>query len=121
MDKLRHMAKDMTLNYAGEWNKSMVYRKNDVVRMHGSTYICTTDKLSEDRRMGAQYKPEHDKDAWEQYTSGYIWTGQWMDKGEYFPGDVINYNGEQYACVKHGRFFIQFTKELLVDQVSGKK
>ena len=104
MDKLRHMAKDMTLNYAGEWNKSMVYRKNDVVRMHGSTYICTTDKLSEDRRMGSQYKPEHDKDAWEQYTSGYIWTGQWMDKGEYYPGDVINYNGEQYACVKHGRF-----------------
>ena len=104
MDRLRHMAKDMTLNYAGEWNKSMIYRKNDVVRMHGSTYICTTDKLSEDRRMGAKYKPEHDKDAWEQYTSGYIWTGQWMDKGEYYPGDVINYNGEQYACVKHGRF-----------------
>ena len=104
MDRLRHMAKDMTLNYAGEWNKSMIYRKNDVVRMHGSTYICTTDKLSEDRRMGAKYKPEHDRDAWEQYTSGYIWTGQWMDKGEYYPGDVINYNGEQYACVKHGRF-----------------
>ena len=46
MDKLRHMAKDMTLNYAGEWNKSMVYRKNDVVRMHGSNYIFTNDKLS---------------------------------------------------------------------------
>ena len=29
---------------------------------------------------------------------------QWMDKGEYYPGDIINYNGEQYACVKHGRF-----------------
>ena len=78
-------------------HRQTLYQKNDVVRMHGSTYICTTDKLGEDRRMGSQYKPEHDKEAWEQYTSGYIWTGQWMDKGEYYPGDVINYNGEQYA------------------------
>ena len=36
-------------------------------------------------RFGWNYKPEHDKEGWEQYTSGYIWTGQWMDKGEYYP------------------------------------
>ena len=104
MDKLRHLAKDMTLDYCGEWNKSKIYDKNDVVRIGGSTWICTTDKYREDNRFGWNYKPEHDKEGWEQYTSGYIWTGQWMDKGEYYPGDIINYNGEQYACVKHGRF-----------------
>jgi len=97
MDKLRHFAKDMTLDYAGEWNKSKIYDKNDVVRIGGSTWICTTDKYREDNRFGWNYKPEHDKEGWEQYTSGYIWTGQWMDKGEYYPGDIINYNGEQYA------------------------
>ena len=37
MDKLRHFAKDMTLDYAGEWNKSKIYDKNDVVRIGGST------------------------------------------------------------------------------------
>ena len=39
MDRLRHMAKDMTLDYVGEWNKSKkYYDKNDVVRimdLHG--------------------------------------------------------------------------------------
>lgn len=104
MDKLRHLAKDMTLDYVGEWNKSKKYYKNDVVRMGGSTWICTTDKYSEDHLIGPKYKPEHDSQGWEQYTSGYIWTGNYMDKGEYFPGDIVNYNGEQYACVKHGRY-----------------
>ena len=93
------MAKDMTLDYVGEWNKSKKYYKNDVVRVNGSTWICTTDKLSEDNLIGAKYKPEHDTNAWEQYTSGYMWTGQYKDKGEYYPGDIVNYNGEQYACV----------------------
>ena len=104
MDRLRHMAKDMTLDYVGEWNKSKTYDKNDVVRVGGSTWVCTTDKYREDNRFGWNTKPEHDTEGWEQYTSGYIWTGQWMDKGEYYPGDIVNYNGDQYTCVKHGRF-----------------
>ena len=88
----------MTLDYAGEWNKSKIYDKNDVVRIGGSTWICTTDKYREDNRFGWNYKPEHDKEGGTIYLWLYL---DWLVDGwgEYYPGD-INYNGEQGAC-KH--------------------
>jgi len=103
MEKLRDLASNLRQEYRGEWRPGAVYNKNDVVRVNGAAYVCKTDKYSEDKLKGEHYKPEHDTAGWEQYSAGYCWTGNWKEKGEYYPGDIVNYNGERHVCVKHGK------------------
>ena len=99
-----NIAKELSQDYRGEWRPGVSYRKNDVVRMNGAAYVCKTDKYFENNLYGERYKPEHDSEGWDRYSSGYCWTGQWMENGEYYPGDIINYNGDRYVCKKHGKF-----------------
>ena len=104
MEKLRDLASNLRQEYRGEWRHGAVYNKNDVVRVNGTSYICKTDYYSEHNKHGYNYKPEHDSSGWEKYSSGYCWTGQWKPKGEYYPGDIVNYNGERHVCLKHGKY-----------------
>ena len=104
MEKLRDLASNLRQEYRGEWRNGAVYNKNDVVRVNGTSYICKTDYYSEHNKHGYNYKPEHDSSGWEKYSSGYCWTGQWKPKGEYYPGDIVNYNGERHVCLKHGKY-----------------
>lgn len=104
MEKLRDLASNLRQEYRGEWRHGAVYNKNDVVRVNGTAYVCKTDYYSEHNKIGYNYKPEHDSAGWEKYSAGYCWTGQWKEKGEYYPGDIVNYNGERHVCVKHGKY-----------------
>lgn len=104
MEKLRDLASNLRQEYRGEWRHGAVYNKNDIVRVNGTAYVCTTDYYSENNKQGYNYKPEHDSSGWEKYSAGYCWTGQWKPKGEYYPGDIVNYNGERHVCLKHGKY-----------------
>jgi len=108
MDNIRtnfsNIAKELSQDYRGEWRHGVAYRKNDVVRVNGSAYVCKTDKYFQNNLHGEKFKPEHDSEGWDRYSAGYCWTGQWMENGEYYPGDIINYNGDRYVCKKHGKF-----------------
>ena len=100
---LKGIAQNLTQDYRGEWRHGAVYRRNDVVRVNGRAYICKTDKYNQNQSRGEKFKPEIDKSAWDSYSSGYMWTGQWKECGEYYPGDIVNYNSEQYVCMQYGR------------------
>lgn len=104
MEKLRDLASNLRQEYRGEWRHGAVYNKNDIVRVNGAAYVCTTDYYSEHNKHGYNYKPEHDSSGWQRYSAGYCWTGQWKPKGEYYPGDIVNYNGERHVCLKHGKY-----------------
>jgi len=104
MEKLRDLASNLRQEYRGEWRHGAVYNKNDIVRVNGTAYVCTTDYYSENKKHGYNYKPEHDSTGWQKYSAGYCWTGQWKSKGEYYPGDIVNYNGERHVCLKHGKY-----------------
>ena len=103
MIDLKGIAQNLTQDYRGEWRHGAVYNRNDVVRVNGRAYICKTDYYTNNDKRGEKFKPENDKNGWEAYSSGYMWTGQWKENGEYYPGDVTNYNGDQYVCTEHGR------------------
>lgn len=103
MEKLTNIAKNLTQDYRGEWREGIAYNKNDVVRVNGAAYICKTDKYATNDWFGEKYKPENDTQGWDRYSSGYMWTGQWMENGTYYPGDIVNYNGDRYVCMRHGR------------------
>lgn len=103
MLNLRGLADNLNQNYRGEWRQGVVYNRNDVVRVNGRAYVCKTDYYFENQSYGEKFKPEIDSQGWDSYSSGYMWTGQWKENGEYYPGDVVNYNGEQYVCMNYGR------------------
>jgi hypothetical protein len=103
MINLRGLANNLTQSYRGEWRHGVTYNRNDVVRVNGRAYVCKTDFYFENQAYGEKYKPEIDSQGWEAYSSGYMWTGQWKENGEYYPGDVINYNGDQYVCMQYGK------------------
>lgn len=100
---LQSISKNLTQNYKGEWRSGEIYKLNDVVRVNGRAYICKTDYYEENNVHGHKVKPEVDSSGWEAYSSGYMWTGQWREYGEYYPGDIVNYNGDQYVCMEYGR------------------
>ena len=46
MEKLRDLASNLRQEYRGEWRHGAVYNKNDIVRVNGTAYVCTTDYYS---------------------------------------------------------------------------
>jgi hypothetical protein len=100
---LQSISKNLTQDYKGEWKSGQIYKLNDVVRVNGRAYICKTNYYNENNTYGDKVKPEIDPSGWETYSSGYMWTGQWKEFGEYYPGDIVNYNADQYVCITYGK------------------
>lgn len=105
--------------WKGYFQMETAYKKNDVVFYNGSAYACIKD-MDEYVIRGGQsvettfygtevpdfviktyypYNPEY----WQQITRGINFRGMWMPHRNWAPGDVVEYGGSLYICIKEGK------------------
>ena len=99
-----HGAIDLTQikqHWRGKWDPSVCYQINDVVKYRGQSFVCVTTDLYENRRRGYEYKPTESGDVWKTFSYGYLVRGTWEWKSEYYPGNIVKYNGDWYLCEQY--------------------
>jgi len=89
--------------WRNEWNTSISYNKDDVVRYGGSTWVCirqhTSSAFQTDLDFLANPGDSEPTPAWTKMTDGYAWRGQWQQSTLYAPGDIVLYGGVVYLTV----------------------
>ena len=99
-----HGAIDLTQikqHWRGKWDPSVFYKINDVVKYRGQSFVCVTTDLYENRRRGYEYKPTESGGVWKTFSHGYLVRGTWEWKSEYYPGNIVKYNGDWYLCEQY--------------------
>ena len=71
------------------------YRTGDFVRHGGSLYIAIQDNTN--------LQPDAWPAYWEKVIDGRSWRDTWEDNIEYFPGEIVNWQGTSYQCIAYHR------------------
>ena len=71
------------------------YKTGDFVRHGGSLYIAIQDNTN--------LQPDAWPAYWEEVISGRSWRDTWEDNLEYFPGEMVNWQGSAYQCIAYHR------------------
>ena len=77
------------IEYKNAWAATTRYKFNDVVRYGAGVYICTEAHTS-----GTAFADNDDK--FEKFVDGFQYENDWIYTGQYQPGDVVRYGGNQY-------------------------
>ena len=77
--------------FNGAWSNAVQYRPGDVVTYGGNSYVVQEGK----RPLGDL---PTDTDWYDRITSGLLWTGSWLDRTQYKPGDLVKHGGKVYLC-----------------------
>lgn len=91
--------------WRGEWATSTAYRRDDVVRVNGKSYVCVvTHSSSANFRddLNATLpgsNPPQPQPKWVVMTSGRSFEGDWTSGTAYNLGDIVNYDGSLWTCV----------------------
>jgi hypothetical protein len=91
-------------NWRGVWASGTSYKRDDVVRVNGKSYVCVVTHVA-----SAAFRtdltailpgsiPPQPQPRWTVMTSGRSWTGEWTGGTAYNLGDVVNYNGSLWLC-----------------------
>jgi hypothetical protein len=70
-------------NWAGVWNASANYTKDDVVERNGASYIAVTNNFSR--------PPENFPADWDRMAQGFAYRGAWDAQRGYAMGDMVKY------------------------------
>lgn len=71
------------------------YKTGDFVRHGGNLYIAIQDNTN--------LQPDAWPAYWEEIISGRSWRDTWEDNQEYFPGDLVNWQGSTYQAIAYHR------------------
>lgn len=80
-------------NYRNAFNNNTSYTPYDVVTYDGSTYIATAASNGPNNPP-----PNQNLSAWNLVTTGFNFTGAWSQSQNYYPDDVVTYNGSTYEA-----------------------
>ncbi len=79
-------------DFKGDWTTNFRYKKSDVVKFGGNTYVCNTHHSSTGDGL------EVDIAKWDLYSEGMVWQDTWQTDFRYLKNDVVRYGGQTYRC-----------------------
>jgi hypothetical protein len=115
-------------NWRGVWVADTAYKRDDVVRVNGKSYVCiVTHVASLDFRTDLtailpDSVPPQSQPRWTVMTSGSSFIGDWIPGSNYNLGDVVKYNGSLWTCtISHAssNFVIDFANWEVLAQATG--
>ena len=91
--------------WKGEWTDGFAYKRDDVVRVNGKSYVCVIGHVSSgafrtdlDAILPGSVPPQP-QPKWVVMTSGFSFVGDWETSTDYNLGDIVLYDGSLWRCV----------------------
>ena len=90
--------------WRGDWANGEPYRRDDIVRVNGKSYVCliahTSSALFRTDLLATLpgSSPPVPQPKWVVMTSGRTFAGNWATATVYNKGDIVNYQGSLYVC-----------------------
>ena len=91
--------------WLGDWSAGTAYRRDDVVRVNGKSYVCIIGHVSSgsfridlDAILPGSVPPQP-QPKWVVMTNGFSFVGDWQTGTEYNLGDIVLYNGSLWSCI----------------------
>jgi len=90
--------------WRGDWTASASYRRDDIVRVNGKSYVCLIAHTSSSafrsdlNAILPGSSPPQPQPKWVVMTSGRSFLGNWTSAIDYNLGDVVLYQGSLYIC-----------------------
>ena len=91
-------------NWRGDWTTGTSYKRDDVVRVNGKSYVCVVTHASSpafrtdlDAILPGSVPPQS-QPKWVVMTNGLSFIGDWITASDYNLGDVVRYNGILWLC-----------------------
>ena len=84
-------------DWKGDWVTTTRYKKNDVVRYGGTTYVCNTGHAAAATdTLGL----EQDQGLWDYFHKGLVYLGTWSPSSvRYKVNDLVKYGADLWICV----------------------
>ena len=92
-------------NWKGDWQADTSYKRDDIVRVGGKSYVCVVTHVSSTafrNDLNAILPgsiPPQPQPKWTIMTSATSFQGDWTQGTDYNLGDVVLYNGSLWDCV----------------------
>jgi hypothetical protein len=92
-------------NWKGDWTTETSYRRDDVVRVNGKSYVCViTHAASANFRDDLDAilpgsVPPQPQPRWTVMTNGFSFVGDWTSSVAYNLGDIVKFQGSLWKCV----------------------
>lgn len=92
-------------NWRGTWQPGTSYKRDDVVRVNGKSYVCIITHASSPAfrtdltAILPGSNPPQPQPRWTVMTSGRSFEGEWVSSRDYNIGDIVTYNGSLWACI----------------------
>ena len=90
--------------WRGDWTGATSYRRDDIVRVNGKSYVCLIAHTSDSafrndlNAILPDSDPPQPQPKWVVMTSGRSFLGTWTQGTDYNLGDLVLYNGSIYLC-----------------------
>jgi len=90
--------------WRGDWISGNDYKRDDVVRVNGKSYVCLVAHSSSAafrtdlNAILPESNPPQPQPKWVVMTSGRSFLGTWLDGTDYNLGDVVLYQGSLWLC-----------------------
>src|SRR5210317_1967591 len=91
-------------NWKGDWTTGTAYKRDDVVRVGGKSYVCiithaasTNFRDDLDATLPGSVPPQP-QPKWTVMTNGFSFIGDWTQGTAYNLGDIVKYNGSLWVC-----------------------
>ena len=104
--------------WKGDWTTGAAYRRDDVVRVNGKSYVCVVGHVASaafrtdlDAILPGSQPPQP-QPKWVVMTNGFSFTGEWTDSIDYNLGDIVLYNGSLWVCTINHESSVQFSTDI---------
>lgn len=91
--------------WKGTWQPDTAYKRDDVVRVNGKSYVCVVTHVSSTifrndlNAILPGSVPPQPQPRWVVMTSGTSFEGEWTNGTAYNLGDIVLYDGSLWTCV----------------------
>ena len=91
-------------NWKGNWNSGVDYKRDDVVRLNGKSYVCIYTHTSNNsfrtdlNAILAGSNPPVPQPRWIVMTEGQYFAGNYTPGNDYNIGDIVLFNGVLWLC-----------------------
>jgi hypothetical protein len=84
-----------SFDYKGDWNVSVRYKVNDIVKYNSTIYLCNEEHISNSTVVAGL---EADQSKWDIFSKGLEWRSDWVANTRYLVNDIVKYGGQVYVC-----------------------
>ncbi len=85
-------------DWKGDWATSTRYKKNDIVKYGGITYVCDTYHTSDASAINGL---EADQAKWDTFNAGIEYKGDWVVSTKYKVNDVVKSGAGLWICISN--------------------